>query len=145
MTPFERLSQTLAAVFADTPPARVREVRQVLAVTRILSGEPANVVAADSKLQRRGLEALSAKVAARGLAGIAPEAAALTPENLAKRRLGIAQMLLGVLTERRFEVVIQEVIGEGILQELTPVRTFLEVLVKESPQKFAVRLYIGDY
>jgi hypothetical protein len=25
------------------------------------------------------------------------------------------------------------------------VRTFLELLVRESPQKFAVRLYIGDY
>ncbi|MFQ5827613.1 MAG: hypothetical protein ACE5JD_00460 [Candidatus Methylomirabilia bacterium] len=29
--------------------------------------------------------------------------------------------------------------------ELTPVRTFFELLVQESPQKFAVRLYIGDY
>lgn len=29
--------------------------------------------------------------------------------------------------------------------ELTPVRTFLELLVEESPQKFAVRLYIGDH
>lgn len=29
--------------------------------------------------------------------------------------------------------------------ELTPVRTFFELLVKESPQKFAVGLYIGDY
>ena len=29
--------------------------------------------------------------------------------------------------------------------ELTPVRTFLELLVRESPQKFAVRLYIGDF
>lgn len=29
--------------------------------------------------------------------------------------------------------------------ELTPIRTFLELLVRESPQKFAVSLYIGDY
>ncbi|MGH8532288.1 MAG: hypothetical protein ACREV1_06025 [Gammaproteobacteria bacterium] len=29
--------------------------------------------------------------------------------------------------------------------ELTPVRAFLEMLIKESPQKFAVRLYTGDY
>lgn len=29
--------------------------------------------------------------------------------------------------------------------ELTPVRTFFELLIRESPQKFAVRLYIGDY
>ena len=33
----------------------------------------------------------------------------------------------------------------SLSQELTPVRTFLELLVKESPQKFAVRLYTGDY
>lgn len=116
MRSFDRLSQTLTAVFADTPPPKTRAVRQVLAVARILRGEPANVVAADSKLQRRGLEALSAKVAARGLAGIAPDADALTAENLAKRRLGIAQMLLGALAERKFEVVIQDVIGEGILR-----------------------------
>jgi len=33
----------------------------------------------------------------------------------------------------------------SLAQELTPARTFLELLVRESPQKFAVRLYIGDY
>lgn len=33
----------------------------------------------------------------------------------------------------------------SLTQELTPVRTFLELLVQESPQRFAVRLYIGDY
>ena len=33
----------------------------------------------------------------------------------------------------------------SLSQELTPVRTFLELLIRESPQKFAVRLYTGDY
>jgi len=33
----------------------------------------------------------------------------------------------------------------SLSQELTPVRTFLELLIQESPQKFAVKLYIGDY
>lgn len=33
----------------------------------------------------------------------------------------------------------------SLSQELTPVRTFLELLVRESPQRFAVKLYIGDY
>lgn len=33
----------------------------------------------------------------------------------------------------------------SLTRELTPARTFLELLVQESPQKFAVRLYIGDY
>jgi hypothetical protein len=33
----------------------------------------------------------------------------------------------------------------SLSNELTPVRRFLELLVAESPQKFAVRLYTGDY
>lgn len=33
----------------------------------------------------------------------------------------------------------------SLSRELTPVRMFLELLVRESPQKFAVSLYIGDY
>jgi hypothetical protein len=33
----------------------------------------------------------------------------------------------------------------SLSQELTPVRTFLEILIRESPQKFAVRLDTGDY
>ena len=33
----------------------------------------------------------------------------------------------------------------SLSRELTPVRTFLQLLVAESPQKFAVRLYTGEY
>jgi hypothetical protein len=33
----------------------------------------------------------------------------------------------------------------SLSRELTPVRTFLEHLASESPQKFAVRLFVGDY
>ena len=33
----------------------------------------------------------------------------------------------------------------SLSQELTPVRTFLQLLIEESAQKFAVRLYTGDY
>lgn len=33
----------------------------------------------------------------------------------------------------------------SLSRELTPVRVFLELLAKESAQKFAVRLYIGNY
>jgi len=116
VTAFERLSQTLADIFVGTPLPKVREVRQVLAVAGILRGEPAAAAATHFKLQQRGLEALAAQVAAHGLSGIAPDADPITQEDLAKRRLGIAQMLLGVLAERRFEAVIQEVIGEGVLQ-----------------------------
>ena len=116
MTDFERLAQTLRDIFAGTAVPKVREVRQVLAVERILRGEPAKVVASDFKLQRRGLEALVARVVAEGLPGIASDAHVTTEQDLAKRRLGIAQMLLGVLAERRFEAVIEEVTGGGVLQ-----------------------------
>ena len=33
----------------------------------------------------------------------------------------------------------------SLSQELTPVLTFLQLLIEESPQKFAVRLYTGGY
>jgi hypothetical protein len=62
VTDFERLAQTLRDIFAGTAVPKVREVRQVLAVERILRGEPAKVVASDFNLQRRGLEALVARV-----------------------------------------------------------------------------------
>lgn len=116
MTGFERLVQTLRDVFPETAPSQVREVRQVLAVARILAGDTAEVVARDSKLQRRGLETLAVQVAAQDLAGLARDVAGIDENDLAKRRLGIAQMLLAVLAERRFEAVILEVTGGGVLQ-----------------------------
>ena len=33
----------------------------------------------------------------------------------------------------------------SLSQELISIRTSLEVLMKESSQKFAVRVYVGDY
>lgn len=33
----------------------------------------------------------------------------------------------------------------SLSRELTPVRTFLELLVADSPQRFAIRLYTGEY
>ena len=33
----------------------------------------------------------------------------------------------------------------SVFMGLAPVRTFLQLLVQESPQKFAVRLYTGEY
>jgi hypothetical protein len=32
----------------------------------------------------------------------------------------------------------------SLSQELTPVRAFLELVVRESPQRAAVKLYVGD-
>lgn len=88
----------------------------MFAVQRILGGEPAEVVAKEFKLQRRGLETLAQAMAAEGLTGLVPHTNEVTDQDLAKRRLGIAQMLLGELAERRFEAVIQEVTGGGVLR-----------------------------
>lgn len=116
MTDLGRLARILRDVFADSPLPKVREVRQLLAVERILGGEPVREVATEVKLQRRGIEALAGQVAAYGLAGFLPDPGQTAEEDLAKRRLGIAQMLLGELAERRFEAVIQEVTGGGVLR-----------------------------
>lgn len=116
MRDLERLARSLHDVFTDTPLPKVREIRQVFAVQRLLAGAPTEVVAAEFRLQRRGLEALAAAVGARGLAELTPGIHQITEQELARRRLGIAQMLLGELAERRFEAVIGEVTGGGVLR-----------------------------
>lgn len=88
----------------------------MLAVSRVLRGEPSDIVCGDFKLQRRGIDALVAKVIATGLASLAIYAGEIAEQDLAKRRLGLAQMLLSVLAERRFEELIEQVTGGGILR-----------------------------
>ena len=116
MRDFERLAEALTDIFADTPLPKTREVRQVLAATRVLDGGLSDVVAVDFKLQRRGLQLLVERIRAGGLAGLAPYADRVTIDALTKRRQGIAQMLLGALAERRFEELINHVTGGGVLQ-----------------------------
>jgi hypothetical protein len=113
---FERLAGALADIFADTPLPKTREVRQVLAATRVLHGELSEIVAVDFKLQRRDLQLLVDRILAGGLAGLAPYADRITIDVLIKRRQGIAQMLLGALAERRFEELINHVTGGDVLQ-----------------------------
>ena len=116
MTDFERLVRALENVFAGAPVPTTREVRQIFAVARILQGEAATSVAVASRLQRRGLDALVDRVRAEGLSGVAPYAEETTSQALAKRRHGIAQMLLGVLAERRFEDLTNQITGGGVLR-----------------------------
>lgn len=115
MREFDRLARTLLDILRGSLP-EAREIRQVLAIKRILDGEPADRVCAELRLQRRGIERLTAKVRTRDLAGFVPSAERTTDALLARYRLGIAQMLLGALAERRFEEISAEITGGGVLR-----------------------------
>lgn len=115
MRNFERLARTLDDIFRGFP-AEVREVRQVFAVRRILTGEAIDSVCTDLRLQRRGIDTLVNQVRGQGLAGFVPYEGRTTGPILAQRRLGIAQMLLGALAERRFEELSDEITGAGVLR-----------------------------
>jgi len=112
----ERLASTLEDIFAGTPLPRTREVRQAFAVARVLRGESLGTVAADFRLQRRGVGILVDRVRAEGLAGLTPYTEQATGDALNKRRQGIGQMLLGVLAERRFEELSNQITGGGVLR-----------------------------
>lgn len=114
MRDFERLARTLEDIFGE-PPERVREVRQIFAVKRILDGEAIDSVCTSLRLQRRGIDRLVEQVRGQGLAGFVPFEQRTTDQLLADRRLGIAQMLLGALGERRFEELSDEITG-GVLR-----------------------------
>lgn len=115
MREFERLADTLRDILQDRFPD-VREVRQVFAINRILNGEPTDRVCAELRLQRRGIEDLVGRIGAQGLAGLVPLAERTTEALLTRYRLGIAQMLLGALAERRFEEISAEITGGGVLR-----------------------------
>lgn len=115
MRNFERLARTLEDIFSD-PPADVREVRQIFAIRSILDGEAVDSVCTALRLQRRGIDRLVSQVREQGLAGFAPFEQRTSAQLLADRRLGIAQMLLGALAERRFEEISNEITGAGVLR-----------------------------
>lgn len=116
MRDFHRLARALHDILAETPPSPIREVRQIFAAERIFAGQESKTVCRSLKLQQRGMEKLVSRVRRQGLAGLIPDTERTTAQELTRRRLGIAQMLLGELAERRFEAVIREVTGGGILR-----------------------------
>lgn len=85
-------------------------------MARVLRGDSLETVASGLNLQRRGVEALVERVRAEGLAGFIATDALITGQDLARRGQGIAQMLLGVLAERRFEELSNQITGGGILR-----------------------------
>ncbi len=116
MKDFKRLLRTLQDIFQGTPPAKAADVRRIFAIGRVLEGEPIKAVCADLKLQLRNLDRLAKQVDKRGLVGLVPHEDLTKESVLADRRLGIAQMLLGALAERRFEELSDEITGPGVLR-----------------------------
>lgn len=115
MKNFHRLAQTLEEIF-PAPPQNVRELRQIAAIKRIFRGDSPEAVSKELKLQRAGLEREVQAVRKSGLSGFLPLKERTTAEELQRRRLGIAQMLLGALAERRFEEITDEITGGGVLK-----------------------------
>jgi hypothetical protein len=95
-------------------PFAVDEYRRALGIQRILSGETTNAVATELRLSKHWLRHTTDAVAARGLSALVPH---LSPseQDVHARRLGIAQMLLGTLAERRFILLSDEITGGGRL------------------------------
>jgi hypothetical protein len=113
---FKRLLRTLHDIFQGTPPAKASDIRRIFAIGRVIEGEPIKAVCADLKLQLRNLDRLVREAAKRGLVGLLPYEDLTKESVLADRRLGIAQMLLGALAERRFEELTDEITGPGVLR-----------------------------
>lgn len=67
-------------------------------------------------MQPRNIERLAKEVERRGLEAMIAYEALATEAILAQRRLGIAQMLLGALAERRFEELNNEITGPGVIR-----------------------------
>jgi hypothetical protein len=112
---FRRLARILADVYGPPTPES-REVRRILAIQRLLSGESANDVASKFGLQKRALVVAAERVRAEGLSGLTAYSGRITEQDLARRRNGIAQMVLGLLAERRFEELSNEITGTGTLR-----------------------------
>jgi hypothetical protein len=113
---FQRIFRTLRDIFRDTPPAKTPEIRKIFAIGRVLEGEHINAVCAELKVQRYRIDRLAKELGKRGLMGLVSYEELTKEPVLADRRLGIAQMLLGALAERRFEELSDQITGPGVLR-----------------------------
>lgn len=117
----------LAAVLRElyeggTP--RILQVRQILAVDRVLRGESVAAAAAALGLQPHRLRPLAEVLRRDGLPAFV-DMSAITDERMRRVRSGIAQMLLSLLAERRFIQLSNEITGAGTLtiEDHRPSRT----------------------
>lgn len=122
MEDFKKFLRTLQQV--QLAPASFPEYHRALAINRILTGEAPEIVSREMGISKSWLSKKTESVQRRGLSGLIPNLQeSLDQEILSTRRLGIAQMLLGTLAERRFEFLSQEITGGRHLYIEDHVRT----------------------
>lgn len=143
MEDFDKFLATLQKL--PLAPSALPEYRDALAIKRILSGETPEAIAAATGRPAKWLTRRAEEIRARGLAGLIPHLAErLTRPAPERRRQGIAQMLLGTLTERRFEQFSHEITRgrqlsiEGRVAE----RTDTDYLVNDASGRPLCRLNI---
>jgi hypothetical protein len=115
LSDFNRLTLTLSDIFTEPPPL-IREIRQIFAIKRIIDGQTLDSVCTDLGLHRPTIARLVDRIRGQGLEGFTPYHEVTTADILSSRRLGIAQMLLGALAERRFEELNDEITGGGVIR-----------------------------
>ena len=99
-------------------------LRRPLAIKRVISGESLEAVAREAQVSKAWLKTKVTSVRRQGLRGLIPNAdQAGESSALKSRRLGIAQMLLGTLAEKRFEQLSAEITGGRHLHIEDHVRT----------------------
>ena len=122
----EKLNQLLATlddIFPKNPPD-IREIRLLRAVKRIIDSEDSRLVASELKLKKQGLDDLAEKIRRADLNALLAYDELTAATELNRRRLGIAQILLGALAEKRFEELIDSIAGGTIrIEDHRPSRT----------------------
>jgi hypothetical protein len=115
MSDFDRVARLLGELQLPSP-VNDRELRLILAISRIRRREDLVAVCSDLGLQRRHVERLVEEVRSRGLEALLSLEERMADDVLQRRRQGIAQMLLGTLAEKRFEEITQEVVGAKVVR-----------------------------
>lgn len=114
MTEFAHLAAVLRDIYGGTP-SEIAQIRQVLAVDRVLHGESLEAVSRDARVQTHRLRKLVASVQQAGSSAFG-DIAAISAEVFATAKNGIAQMLLSLLAERRFIQLSNQITGAGVLK-----------------------------
>jgi len=137
---FYRFLTTIQQLPVDA--SQVAEYRKAVAVRRVLEGEDPQVVSPTSGLTRPALIRTVDAVRANGLAGIIPD----LPARLTKipgRQKGVAQILLGRLAERRFELLTAPRIVAGRTISVEPRlddRSTTDYLITDESRRPACRI-----
>jgi len=112
---FNRFIRTLQLLPLD--PSRLPEYKRALALKRVIDGEETRLVAHDLRISPAWLSRTLEQLRDVGLRALLPDFTDpfTDPAAAEPHRLGIAQMLLGTLTEHHFEQQAAQITGGGRL------------------------------